>query len=137
MRWDAGCWKLEVGVLPPTSNFQPRRRSFLYAKGQSIMEYVVLIGVVAAAVLGMQAYAKRGIQAGIKVAADRIGSQQEGLEDINLSLPWKVSGETVISKQSDALRTTSLLSQGSVMTQTQATEQSRGALSKSAFSRDQ
>ena len=109
----------------------------LRLQGQSIIEYVILIGVVAAAVLGMQAYAKRGIQAGIKVAADRIGSQQEGLEDINLSLPWKVTGETVIRKQGDVFRTTSLFSQGSVMTQTQATEQSRGALSKSAFSRDQ
>ena len=119
------------------NRLQPRPSTLEPRRGQSIIEYVILIGVVAAAVLGMQAYAKRGIQAGIKVAADRIGSQQEGLEDINLSLPWKVTGETVIRKQGDVFRTTSLLSQGSVMTQTQATEQSRGALSKSAFSRDQ
>ena len=36
------------------------------------MEYALIIGVVAAAVLAMSAYAKRGIQSGIKTATDAI-----------------------------------------------------------------
>ncbi|MBI4322867.1 MAG: hypothetical protein HY596_01180 [Candidatus Omnitrophica bacterium] len=35
-------------------------------------EYAVLIGLLTAAVLGMQLYLKRGIQAGVKVAADQM-----------------------------------------------------------------
>ena len=40
--------------------------------GQAIMEYAILIGVVTAAMLGMQLYAKRSLQAGIKTAADQL-----------------------------------------------------------------
>lgn len=39
-------------------------------RGQAIMEYAIVIGLVIAALLGMQVYAKRSIQASIKTAAD-------------------------------------------------------------------
>lgn len=42
------------------------------ARGQSFAEYAVLIGVVTAAILGMQLYAKRGLQASVKMAADQL-----------------------------------------------------------------
>lgn len=42
------------------------------AAGQAITEYAILIGVVVAALLGMQVYAKRGLQAGIKATADHL-----------------------------------------------------------------
>ena len=41
-----------------------------HARGQSLAEYAVLIGVVITAALAMQVYAKRGIQAAVKKAAD-------------------------------------------------------------------
>lgn len=41
-------------------------------RGQAIMEYAILFGIVTAALLGMQLYSKRGIQAGIKTMADRL-----------------------------------------------------------------
>lgn len=44
----------------------------LRLQGQAIVEYAILLGVAALAVAGMQLYAKRGIQAGIKMAADRL-----------------------------------------------------------------
>ena len=40
--------------------------------GQAVAEYAVLIGVITAAMLGIQLYAKRSIQAGVKVAADQM-----------------------------------------------------------------
>ncbi|MDD5292663.1 MAG: hypothetical protein PHY46_05755 [Candidatus Omnitrophica bacterium] len=43
--------------------------------GQSIAEYTVLISVIAAALLAMQLYMKRGIQATIKYSTDQFGSQ--------------------------------------------------------------
>ena len=107
------------------------------SRGHSITEYVILLGVVAAAVVGMQFYAKRGIQAGIKVAADRIGSQVDGMVDRDLSLPWKSIGTSVIHTKSDTSRNTTLLPQGSVMTQTDGEASSQGVFSSNAFSRDQ
>lgn len=44
--------------------------SFRWRDGQSITEYLLIFAVVAAAMTGMMVYAKRGIQAGLKVAAD-------------------------------------------------------------------
>ncbi len=41
-------------------------------RGQALAEYAILIGIVTAAILGMQVYAKRGIQAGIKLATDQM-----------------------------------------------------------------
>lgn len=49
-------------------------------KGQSILEYAIILGLVAAALTTMQVYLKRGIQAGIKVAADELGRQQDAVE---------------------------------------------------------
>jgi Flp pilus assembly pilin Flp len=49
-------------------------------RGQSVLEYAILVGIVMAAILGMQIYAKRGIQAGIKTAADQLGDQLKGMQ---------------------------------------------------------
>lgn len=43
--------------------------------GQSIMEYTLIIGIVVAALIVMQVYIKRGIQAATKVAADQLSDQ--------------------------------------------------------------
>ncbi len=44
-------------------------------KGQSTLEYAVLIIIVIGALLSVQVYIKRGIQGRLKSAADDIGSQ--------------------------------------------------------------
>ena len=49
-------------------------------KGQSLIEYSFIIGLVVIALSAMQVYIKRGIQAGIKVAADEVGRQQDAEE---------------------------------------------------------
>jgi Flp pilus assembly pilin Flp len=46
---------------------QPRTR-----RGQATAEYALLLGIVAAAVVGIHYYAKRGIQAGVKFATDSL-----------------------------------------------------------------
>jgi hypothetical protein len=43
--------------------------------GQSIIEYVILLSVVIAALLIMQVFIKRGFQGGLKDSADRMGEQ--------------------------------------------------------------
>ena len=50
-------------------------------KGQNLMEYAIIIGIVVVAVSAMQTYIRRGIQAMIKVAADEMGTQEGGVDD--------------------------------------------------------
>lgn len=49
---------------------------FLRAKkGQSTLEYVIMIAVIAAALVAMQAYIKRGVQGKLRSSTDEIGEQ--------------------------------------------------------------
>lgn len=50
-------------------------------KGQNLMEYAIIIGIVLIALSTMQTYIRRGIQAMIKVAADEMGTQEGGVDD--------------------------------------------------------
>lgn len=62
-------------------------------KGQVIVEYALILSIVLAAILAMQTYMKRGIQAVIKVSADELGNQQDAEEfDIKKGL-LLVSGQ--------------------------------------------
>jgi len=49
--------------------------SYLNRRGQSTLEYAVLIAVVVGALLAIQVYVKRGVQGRFKQAADDIGEQ--------------------------------------------------------------
>ena len=44
-------------------------------KSQSILEYAILIGIIAAGLLIMQSFVKRGFQGGLKDSADKMGEQ--------------------------------------------------------------
>lgn len=44
-------------------------------RGQSTLEYALLIGVIVAALIAMQVYMKRGVQGKIRDATDQIGDQ--------------------------------------------------------------
>jgi hypothetical protein len=46
-------------------------------KGQSTLEYVILLGFVIAALIAMGVYMKRGAQGQLREASDRIGQQYE------------------------------------------------------------
>ncbi len=45
---------------------------YLNKKGQNTAEYAILIALVVAAVVAMQTYVKRSMQAGIKFAVDKV-----------------------------------------------------------------
>lgn len=53
------------------------------SKAQGIMEYSIVIGLVVSVFVVMQAYLKRGIQAGIRISADQLGNQEEGTPIVN------------------------------------------------------
>jgi uncharacterized protein (UPF0333 family) len=44
-------------------------------RGQSTLEYAIIIGVVVGALIMMQVYVKRGLQGRVKQATDEIGDQ--------------------------------------------------------------
>ena len=48
-------------------------------RGQSVAEYAVLIGVVIAAIVGMQLYVKRSLQGKVKAVADRFADDRTGV----------------------------------------------------------
>lgn len=54
-------------------------------KGQTIQEYLVVLGLVAAAMIAMQAYVKRGVQGSMRDLADKISSEQFEAQDTTLS----------------------------------------------------
>ncbi|MBI3319016.1 MAG: hypothetical protein HYZ89_00285 [Candidatus Omnitrophica bacterium] len=80
-----------VSASSISGHLRSNQRSSAF-KGQAIVEYAILIGVVTAAIVGMQAYAKRGLQAGIKLMADQLGDQRNGVAEIDLGLDWKKKG---------------------------------------------
>lgn len=50
-------------------------RKMLRRRGQSTLEYAVLIVVIIAALIAMQVYLKRGIQGRMRESSDQIGEQ--------------------------------------------------------------
>jgi len=55
------------------------------SKAQSVAEYVILIGLVSLALIGMQVYMKRGIQGVVKAASDELGPQENTQVLINFN----------------------------------------------------
>lgn len=52
-------------------------------RGQSVLEYAILMVIIIAALLTLQTYVKRGIQGRLKSATDDIGSQYTTAEGAN------------------------------------------------------
>lgn len=48
-------------------------------KAQALIEYALIIALIAAALAGMQTYLRRGVQAIIKTSSDDFGDQKKGL----------------------------------------------------------
>jgi hypothetical protein len=49
-------------------------------KAQSILEYILIVGIVGMALGAMQLYFRRTVQSAIKIAADELGDQQDAQE---------------------------------------------------------
>lgn len=76
--------------------------------GQSILEYALLLGVIIAAILIMQVWVKRGFQAHLKDASDKIGGGQTfsagstGIsENRTLSTNQTIKEEVATTKEAD------------------------------------
>jgi hypothetical protein len=56
---------------------------YLKAKGQSTLEYVILLGFVIAALIAMGVYMKRGFQGRLRESTDQVGEQYEALNTVS------------------------------------------------------
>lgn len=74
-----------------------------------MLEYALVIGIIAAALAAMQLYFKRTIQATVKVAADEIGDQKEGAADFDYKYDWKIKGASDTTTTSSGSATTTQL----------------------------
>jgi len=102
-------------------------------KGQSIIEYAVILGVIAVALSVMQLYFQRGIQGVVKVAADEVGSQKKGAADVDYKLEWKWKGTSVIDSSVNSASTTKQAATGEVTYDKSDTSAQRGILSQNIF----
>ena len=73
-------------------------------QGQTILEYVLLIGIIVVALFSMTVAIKRGTQSLIKVAADEIGDQQNADQSFS-----KDQGHLDFSKSTTSGVTTKLV----------------------------
>ena len=76
-------------------------------KGQSTLEYAVLIIIVIGALLSIQTYIKRGVQGRLKSASDDIGDQYSpgNTNLIKTVVTKSVTLETFVSGESESLLT--------------------------------
>ena len=83
-------------------------------KGQSTLEYAVLIIIIIVALLSIQVYIKRGIQGRLKSASDDIGDQYSNgntnvmstVHTVSYTHDTFVKGETVSTLNNDEVTTT-------------------------------
>ena len=54
--------------------------TFRHKHGQVVFEFAIILAIVATALAMMQLYLRRGVQAGIKIAADELGKQEDSVE---------------------------------------------------------
>jgi len=55
----------------------------LARRGQSILEYTIIVGIVTVVLYYMGTGIKRGVQSLVKVTADQVGNQQSADQDFN------------------------------------------------------
>lgn len=72
---------------------------------QSITEYTILLGIVAAAIMSMNVYLKRGVQAGIKLSVDQFSNQKDGMvsEDFKKTQAEKVIFSNSLTHQNSTM----------------------------------
>ncbi len=89
------------------------------SKGQNLIEYALILGIIAVALFAMQTYFQRGIQSVIKVVADDYGPQATPIEDTEMAVKQEAyKGRNVLDLDSSSswTQTTENLGEGSIHT---------------------
>lgn len=70
-------------------------------KGQSIIEYTIIVGIVSVVLFYMGTGIKRGVQSLIKVTADQVGNQENSDQDFNDTHQGYMEGSNSLTDQSN------------------------------------
>ena len=69
-------------------------------RGQSILEYTIIVGIVTAVLYYMGTGIKRGVQSLVKVTADQVGNQQNSDQDFNDTQQGYMEGSNSMTQES-------------------------------------
>ena len=67
-------------------------------RGQNILEYTIIIGVVTVVLYYMGTGIKRGVQSMVKVTADQVGNQQNSDQDFNDAQAGFMAGSNTMTQ---------------------------------------
>jgi hypothetical protein len=71
----------------------------LARRGQSILEYTIIISIIVVVLFYMGTGIKRGVQSMVKVAADQIGSQQNADQDFSDVSQGYLEGTNTVTQE--------------------------------------
>ena len=77
-------------------------------RGQSILEYTIIVGIVTVVLFYMGTGIKRGVQSLVKVTADQVGNQQNSDQDFNDVQQGYMVASNSVTEQSQNKQTTEL-----------------------------
>ncbi len=69
-------------------------------RGQSILEYTIIVGIVTVVLYYMGTGIKRGVQSLVKVTADQVGNQQNADQDFNDTQQGYMQGSNSMTQES-------------------------------------
>jgi hypothetical protein len=69
-------------------------------RGQSILEYTIIVGIVTVVLYYMGTSIKRGVQSLVKVTADQVGNQQNSDQDFNDVQQGYMEGSNSVTQES-------------------------------------
>ena len=72
----------------------------LARRGQTILEYTIIVGIVAVMLSIMGTGLKRGVQSLVKITADQVGNQQNSDQDFNDTMQGYMVGTNVMVQDS-------------------------------------
>ncbi len=92
-------------------------------RGQSTLEYAILIIIIIAALLSLQTYVKRGVQGRLKSATDDVGDQfspgadyYKHTESISNTFSNNEGGNTLTGKRPNGVMTTNVTTRMNMLT---------------------
>ena len=77
-------------------------------RGQTILEYTIIVGIVTVVLYYMGTGIKRGVQSLVKVTADQVGNQQNSDQEFNDTRQGYMQGSNSTAQEANNKQTTGL-----------------------------
>src|SRR5271170_5139890 len=77
-------------------------------RGQSVLEYTIIVGIITVVLYYMGTGIKRGVQSMVKVTADQVGNQQNADQDFNDTQQGFLQGSNSVAQETNNKQVTEL-----------------------------